>query len=260
MEHDGTLSDFAFSFNLRRYSEGLVKNRYIGRTFIMPDQRMRELSVRRKLNAMRSVFNGKNVLLVDDSIVRGTTMTQIVQMCRLAGASKVYLASSAPPVKHPNVYGVDMPSRHEFVAHERDEQGVCDLLHADGLIYQTVEDMLSAGRSMNSQVGTHVEPTGTHLTPLEPTRTHLQPLESTRNRHHINVHLTAYQRETNILPTCTQFTDRALRRELFRCRLRDGRHRRGVPGGRGLHSSTFQLNTSAVCGIGGVIRGCVGVL
>jgi glutamine phosphoribosylpyrophosphate amidotransferase len=86
-----------------------------GRTFIMPDQRTRELSVRRKLNAMRSVFNGKKVLLVDDSIVRGTTMTQIVQMCRNAGAVKVYLASAAPPVKHPNVYGVDMPSRHEFV-------------------------------------------------------------------------------------------------------------------------------------------------
>eukprot|EP00227_Mantoniella_beaufortii_P015718 CAMPEP_0197584074 /NCGR_PEP_ID=MMETSP1326-20131121/6790_1 /TAXON_ID=1155430 /ORGANISM="Genus nov. species nov., Strain RCC2288" /LENGTH=590 /DNA_ID=CAMNT_0043148383 /DNA_START=207 /DNA_END=1979 /DNA_ORIENTATION=+ len=134
------------------YREGLVKNRYVGRTFIMPDQRTRELSVRRKLNAMRSVFNGKKVLLVDDSIVRGTTMTQIVQMCRNAGAVKVYLASAAPPVKHPNVYGVDMPSRHEFVAHERDEQGVCDLLGADGLIYQTVEDMLQAGRGMNPQI------------------------------------------------------------------------------------------------------------
>jgi amidophosphoribosyltransferase len=91
------------------YREGLVKNRYVGRTFIMPDQRTRELSVRRKLNAMRSVFNGKKVLLVDDSIVRGTTMNQIVKMCRAAGATKVYLASAAPPVKHPNVYGVDMP-------------------------------------------------------------------------------------------------------------------------------------------------------
>ena len=134
------------------YREGLVKNRYVGRTFIMPDQRTRELSVRRKLNAMRSVFNGKKVLLVDDSIVRGTTMSQIVQMCRAAGATKVYLASSAPPVKHPNVYGVDMPSREEFVAHNRDEEGVCDLLGADGLIYQTVEDMLQAGRGMNPQI------------------------------------------------------------------------------------------------------------
>jgi|TARA_B100001142_G_scaffold291374_1_gene309513 amidophosphoribosyltransferase len=134
------------------YREGLVKNRYVGRTFIMPDQRTRELSVRRKLNAMRSVFNGKKVLLVDDSIVRGTTMSQIVQMCRSAGATKVYLASAAPPVKHPNVYGVDMPSRDEFVAHNRDEEGVCELLGADGLIYQSVADMLQAGRSMNSQI------------------------------------------------------------------------------------------------------------
>ena len=134
------------------YREGLVKNRYVGRTFIMPDQRTRELSVRRKLNAMRSVFNGKKVLLVDDSIVRGTTMSQIVQMCRAAGALEVYLASAAPPVKHPNVYGVDMPSRQEFVAHERTEAEVCEYLGADGLIYQSVEDMLQAGRSMNSQI------------------------------------------------------------------------------------------------------------
>jgi amidophosphoribosyltransferase len=134
------------------YREGLVKNRYVGRTFIMPDQRTRELSVRRKLNAMRSVFNGKKVLLVDDSIVRGTTMSQIVQMCRTAGATKVYLASAAPPVKHPNVYGVDMPSRKEFVADGRDEGDVRDLLGADGLIYQSVEDMLQAGRSMNPQI------------------------------------------------------------------------------------------------------------
>lgn len=134
------------------YREGLVKNRYVGRTFIMPDQRTRELSVRRKLNAMRSVFNGKKVLLVDDSIVRGTTMSQIVKMCRAAGATKVYLASAAPPVKHPNVYGVDMPSRQEFVAHNRDEEGVRDYLNADGLIYQSVEDMLQAGRGMNSQI------------------------------------------------------------------------------------------------------------
>jgi amidophosphoribosyltransferase len=134
------------------YREGLVKNRYVGRTFIMPDQRTRELSVRRKLNAMRSVFNGKKVLLVDDSIVRGTTMSQIVQMCRNAGALEVYLASAAPPVKHPNVYGVDMPSRQEFVAHQRTEEEVCEYLGADGLIYQSVEDMLQAGRSMNSQI------------------------------------------------------------------------------------------------------------
>lgn len=98
------------------YREGLVKNRYVGRTFIMPDQRTRELSVRRKLNAMPAVFEGKSVLLVDDSIVRGTTMSQIVDMVRKAGAKKVYLASASPPVIHPNVYGVDLPSKKEFVA------------------------------------------------------------------------------------------------------------------------------------------------
>lgn len=134
------------------YREGLVKNRYVGRTFIMADQRMREMSVRRKLNAMRSVFNGKNVLLVDDSIVRGTTMTQIVKMCRDAGATKVYLASASPPVKHPNVYGVDMPNREEFVAHNRTAQDVEDLLGADGLIYQTLDDLLQAGRGMNANI------------------------------------------------------------------------------------------------------------
>ncbi|GFH30538.1 glutamine amidotransferase type-2 domain-containing protein, partial [Haematococcus lacustris] len=96
------------------YREGLVKNRYVGRTFIMPNQRLREMSVRRKLNAMPTVFEGKRVLLVDDSIVRGTTMSQIVNMVRNAGAAKVYLASSAPPVRYPNVYGVDMPNRKEF--------------------------------------------------------------------------------------------------------------------------------------------------
>jgi amidophosphoribosyltransferase len=134
------------------YREGLVKNRYVGRTFIMPDQRTRELSVRRKLNAMRSVFNGKRVLLIDDSIVRGTTMNQIVQMCRSAGAAKVYLASAAPPVRFPNVYGVDMPSRKEFVADEKTEEEICQTLGADGLIYQTVEDLLQAGMGMNAQI------------------------------------------------------------------------------------------------------------
>jgi amidophosphoribosyltransferase len=134
------------------YREGLVKNRYVGRTFIMPDQRIRELSVRRKLNAMRSVFNGKRVLLIDDSIVRGTTMNQIVQMCRAAGAVKVYLASAAPPVRFPNVYGVDMPSRKEFVADDKTEDEICATLGADGLIYQTVEDLLQAGLGMNAQI------------------------------------------------------------------------------------------------------------
>lgn len=115
----------------------------------MPDQRMREVSVRRKLNAMPAVFEGKSVLLVDDSIVRGTTMTQIVDMVRKSGASKVYLASASPPVRYPNVYGVDMPSRQEFVAHGLTEEEICRTLGADGLIYQSVEDLVAVGQELN---------------------------------------------------------------------------------------------------------------
>jgi len=134
------------------YREGLVKNRYVGRTFIMPDQRLREMSVRRKLNAMPAVLSGKNVLLVDDSIVRGTTMNQIVDMVRKAGAAKVYLASSAPPVRYPNVYGVDMPSRQEFVAHGLTEDEICATLGADGLVYQSVEDLIGVGKELNPTI------------------------------------------------------------------------------------------------------------
>lgn len=134
------------------YREGLVKNRYVGRTFIMPDQRLREMSVRRKLNAMPAVFEGKSVLLIDDSIVRGTTMTQIVDMVRRAGARKVYLASASPPVVYPNVYGVDMPSRKEFVANGLTIDQVCQVLRADGLIYQEVEDLMVAGKELNPDI------------------------------------------------------------------------------------------------------------
>lgn len=134
------------------YREGLVKNRYVGRTFIMPDQRLREMSVRRKLNAMPAVFTGKNVLLVDDSIVRGTTMSQIVDMVRRAGAAKVYLASASPPVRYPNVYGVDMPNRNEFVAHGLDEGQICEILGADGLVYQSVGDLVGVGRELNPSI------------------------------------------------------------------------------------------------------------
>ncbi|MEW5316550.1 MAG: hypothetical protein WDW38_007917 [Sanguina aurantia] len=136
------------------YREGLVKNRYVGRTFIMPDQRMREMSVRRKLNAMPTVFEGKNVLLIDDSIVRGTTMTQIVDMVRKAGARRVYLASASPPIRYPNVYGVDMPSKKEFVANGLTIDEVCKVLGADGLIYQGVDDLIEVGKSMNPEVTT----------------------------------------------------------------------------------------------------------
>mmetsp|Transcript_39226 Transcript_39226/g.83968 ORF Transcript_39226/g.83968 Transcript_39226/m.83968 type:complete len:609 (+) Transcript_39226:138-1964(+) len=134
------------------YREGLVKNRYVGRTFIMPEQHLREVSVRRKLNAMSAVFKGQKVLLVDDSIIRGTTMTQIVQMVRNAGAKEVYLASASPPVRHPNVYGVDMPSTKEFIATDQSVEEIRESLGADGLVYQTLEDLYATGFSLNSRI------------------------------------------------------------------------------------------------------------
>jgi len=127
-----------------RFSEGFIKNRYIGRTFIMPGQSSRKKSVRQKLNPIDVEFKGKNVLLVDDSIVRGTTSRQIVQMARDSGAKKVYFASAAPPVRYPNVYGIDMPSASELVAHGRTEEEVCAWIGADGLIYQDLEDLKDA--------------------------------------------------------------------------------------------------------------------
>ena len=126
------------------YTEGFIKNRYIGRTFIMPGQQVRKKSVRKKLNAIDMEFAGKNVLLVDDSIVRGTTSQQIVQMARDAGAKKVYFASAAPPVRYPNVYGIDMPSASELVAHGRTEEEVREIIGADRLIYQDLEDLVNA--------------------------------------------------------------------------------------------------------------------
>ncbi|WP_297810922.1 amidophosphoribosyltransferase [uncultured Methylophaga sp.] len=126
------------------YREGFIKNRYIGRTFIMPGQTMRKKSVRQKLNAIDLEFQGKNVLLVDDSIVRGTTSQQIVQMARDAGANKVYLASAAPPVRFPNVYGIDMPSVTEFVAHDRNVEQIAGELGVDWLVYQDLPDLVSA--------------------------------------------------------------------------------------------------------------------
>jgi amidophosphoribosyltransferase len=126
------------------YREGFIKNRYIGRTFIMPGQTMRKKSVRQKLNAIDLEFKGKNVLLVDDSIVRGTTSQQIVQMARDAGANKVYLASAAPPVRYPNVYGIDMPSADEFVAHNRSIEQIAEELGVDKLFYQELSDLVAA--------------------------------------------------------------------------------------------------------------------
>ncbi len=127
-----------------KYREGFIKNRYIGRTFIMPGQLMREKSVRQKLNAIGLEFEGKNVLLVDDSIVRGTTSAQIIQMARDAGAKKVYFASAAPPVRYPNVYGIDMPAANELIAHDRTEDEVCIAIGADRVIYQELGDLIDA--------------------------------------------------------------------------------------------------------------------
>ncbi|WP_330946327.1 amidophosphoribosyltransferase [Thermomonas sp. LB-4] len=124
-----------------KYREGFIKNRYVGRTFIMPGQGERAKSVKRKLNPIPLEFRNRVVLLVDDSIVRGTTSQQIVQMARDAGAKKVYLASAAPPVRHPNVYGIDMPSREELVAHGRSEKEIEQLLGCDWLVYQDLADL-----------------------------------------------------------------------------------------------------------------------
>ncbi|MCG1042961.1 amidophosphoribosyltransferase [Mycetohabitans sp. B8] len=134
------------------YREGFFKNRYVGRTFIMPGQAVRKKSVRQKLNAMAVEFKGRNVLIVDDSIVRGTTSQEIVQMARDAGANKVIFASAAPPVRFPNVYGIDMPTRGELVAHGRTDQEVAQIIGADALVYQDVEDMKQAVRDTNPQL------------------------------------------------------------------------------------------------------------
>ena len=134
------------------YREGFVKNRYVGRTFIMPGQAVRKKSVRQKLNAIASEFKGRNVLLVDDSIVRGTTSQEIVQMARDAGARKVYLASAAPPVRFPNVYGIDMPTSSELVAYNRSVEEVRAIIGCDALIYQDVDAMKTAIGSLNTAI------------------------------------------------------------------------------------------------------------
>lgn len=134
------------------YRQGFVKNRYIGRTFIMPGQTQRKKSVRRKLNAIGAEFKGKNVLLVDDSIVRGTTSGQIIEMAREAGAKKVYFASAAPEIRFPNVYGVDMPSANELIAHGRDSDAICEIIGADALIYQSIDDLVEAVGSANPEI------------------------------------------------------------------------------------------------------------
>ncbi|MGM0412102.1 MAG: amidophosphoribosyltransferase [Pseudomonadota bacterium] len=134
------------------YREGFIKNRYIGRTFIMPGQTQRKKSVRQKLNAIELEFRGKNVLLVDDSIVRGTTSQQIVQMARDSGARKVYFASAAPPVRYPNVYGIDMPAVTELIGHDRDEAAIGEAIGADWLVYQDLADLEEAAREGNPDI------------------------------------------------------------------------------------------------------------
>jgi amidophosphoribosyltransferase len=132
--------------------EGFMKNRYIGRTFIMPGQTQRKKSVRQKLNAVKLEFAGKNVLLVDDSIVRGTTSKEIIQMARDAGANKVYMASAAPGVRYPNVYGIDMPSAKELIAHGRTDEEVGEIIGADWMIYQDLEDLVASAAEGNTSI------------------------------------------------------------------------------------------------------------
>jgi amidophosphoribosyltransferase len=150
-----TSTDVALQISIeldKPYRQGFVKNRYIGRTFIMPGQTMRRKSVRRKLNAIPSEFKDKSVLLVDDSIVRGTTSEQIIEMARESGAKKVYFASAAPEIRFPNVYGIDMPSANELIAYGREIEQISDLIRADGLIFQDLTDLIDAVRELNPEI------------------------------------------------------------------------------------------------------------
>jgi len=171
----------ALKLNLE-YREGFIKNRYIGRTFIMPGNVSRRKSVRQKLNAIGAEFKGKSVLLVDDSIVRGTTSREIVQMARESGASRVIFASAAPPVKFPNVYGIDMPTRQELIAHGRSHEEVCREITADALIYQEISAMRRAIADVNPVLA-DLEAScfdGDYITG-DITRDYLDKLEATRN-------------------------------------------------------------------------------
>lgn len=169
------------------FREGFVKNRYVGRTFIMPGQQQRRKSVRQKLNAMNIEFRGKNVLLVDDSIVRGTTSREIVQMAREAGANKIFFASAAPPVRFPNVYGIDMPTRQELIATDRTSEQICEEIGADYLIFQDLEALTEAVSKVSPAVkdfetscfnGVYITGDVTHeyLNTLELQRNSSQPL------------------------------------------------------------------------------------
>ncbi len=135
-----------------KFREGLVKNRYIGRTFIMPGQQARSRSVRQKLNTIELEFQGKNVLIVDDSIVRGTTSKEIIQMARDAGANKVYFASASPPIRHPNIYGIDMPNASELVAYDKSVEQIQVSIGADKLIFANLDDLISLAREGNADI------------------------------------------------------------------------------------------------------------
>jgi amidophosphoribosyltransferase len=164
------------------YREGFFKNRYIGRTFIMPGQAVRKKSVRQKLNAMRIEFKDKTVLIVDDSIVRGTTSFEIVQMARESGAKKVIFASAAPPVRFPNVYGIDMPTRSELVAYGRTDEEINRMIGADQLIYQDVEDMKQAVRDINPEIKSfEASCFDGHYITGDITESYLDALEAARN-------------------------------------------------------------------------------
>ena len=162
------------------YREGFVKNRYIGRTFIMPYQEERKKSVRRKLNILDLEFRGKNILLVDDSIVRGTTSKKIIEMAKEAGSKKVYFASAAPPIKYQNLYGIDMPATSELIASNRTEKEVAEEIGADWLIYQTLEDLIETVQAGNPRIHEFETSifTGEYITPLP--ENYLEELEASR--------------------------------------------------------------------------------
>ncbi|MFQ5983644.1 MAG: amidophosphoribosyltransferase, partial [Woeseiaceae bacterium] len=167
-----------------KYREGFIKNRYIGRTFIMPGQAERAQSVRHKLNAIELEFRNKNVLLVDDSIVRGTTSRQIIRLAREAGARKVYFASAAPPVRYPNVYGIDMPAASELIANGRTVEEIQEIIGADRLIYQDLNGLIRSVRHDNSDI-TEFDTScfsGEYVTG-DVTKEYLLELEQERNDH-----------------------------------------------------------------------------
>ncbi len=181
------------------YREGFIKNRYIGRTFIMPGQAIRRRSVRQKLNAIGMEFKGKNVLLVDDSIVRGTTSREIVLMAREAGARKVFFASAAPPVRFPNVYGIDMPTREELIANGRSDDEIARVIGADQLIYQDLDSLIEDVRSVNPKV-TNFETScfsGTYVTG-DVTQEYLDGVEARRRDGNKQAELAATQLDLNL--------------------------------------------------------------